>query len=197
MERWKSLLAQAKAKITTGIRTRPVAVWLLIATGLGVIAFVLDQPNAEEDQERHRPTHEGDEPLAADTFIPEGFVLVPVEILNYESLDSILGRFGVVDLFAPGPEPGSVSRQVASRVRILRAPRNPNHFAILAPLEESANLVRHGGGLIAVVQNPKALGTRFEKTPLPRRSRAKRERSRIHVETESDTSMTSLESDDE
>ena len=34
----------------------------------------------------------------ADTYIPKGHTLVPIEIANYKSLDSIIGKFGVVDL---------------------------------------------------------------------------------------------------
>src|SRR5690349_14215407 len=30
-----------------------------------------------------------------DTFIPKGFVLVPIDVQNYEALDSILGKYGL------------------------------------------------------------------------------------------------------
>src|SRR5438128_1195292 len=66
-----------------------------------------------------------------DTYIPKGFVLVPIEVANYEALDSILGRFGVVDLFQAIGHEDPQQHLVARNVRILRAPQNPSHFAIL------------------------------------------------------------------
>lgn len=100
----------------------------------------------------------------ASTFIPEGFVLVPIEVANFQSLDSILGQHGVVDLFRPSDEPNGKPIKVAEKIKILRAPLNPNHFAVLAPEEESGNLVSYQGAFTVVVQNPKEAGTRFVNT---------------------------------
>jgi hypothetical protein len=66
-----------------------------------------------------------------DTRIPKGFVLVPIEVRNYEALDSILGPFGIVDLYQGEARDGSDQRLIARDVRILRAPKNPSHFAVL------------------------------------------------------------------
>lgn len=106
----------------------------------------------------------------ADTYIPSGFVLVPIEIQNIEGLDSILGQFGVVDLFLPGHEGLSRGRLVARRLKILRAPLNPSQFAVLAPEGQAPDIVRHEGPFIVVIQNPKESGTRIVKQKV-RRSR--------------------------
>ena len=106
-----------------------------------------------------------------DTFIPAGFSLVPIEVGNYETLDSLLGPFGVVDLFAAEPGKPESSKCIAYRVKILRAPRNPSHFAVLVPMEQVQKILKYSGPFFVSVQNPKVRGTGFEKEKVKRRSR--------------------------
>ena len=120
---------------------------------------------------------------SAATLIPAGFVLVPIEVANYESLDSILGKFGTVDLFIPGDETNRKARKVASHVRMLRAPLNPGRFAVLVPENESSSLVTHGGPFVVTVQNPRFAGT-GRAFPASNDASVKR-RSRITVEVTS------------
>lgn len=95
----------------------------------------------------------------AATYIPDGFVLVPIEVANADSLDSILGKFGVVDLYVGAQdELKSRPRKLATRVKILRAPLNPSHFAVLVPDSESQKIVAVSGALTVVVQNPNKSG---------------------------------------
>jgi hypothetical protein len=106
-----------------------------------------------------------------DTLIPDGFSLLPIEVANYETLDSLLGTFGVVDLFTAPQNPDEKSRRIAYRVKILRAPRNPSHFAVLVPFEMVKNILRFPGPFMVSVQNPKSSGTGLEKEPRKTASR--------------------------
>ena len=115
-----------------------------------------------------------------DTFIPAGFVLVPIQVSNYESLDSILGHEGVVDLFLPAPGGRGPARKVAERIKILRSPNEPSHFAVLSPERDSRRLVVHEGAFFVAVQNPKRTGAAIESSFA--QDRAPRRASRIHVE---------------
>lgn len=96
---------------------------------------------------------------SVDTFIPAGFVLVPIEVQNYESLDSILGPHGIVDLYLPSQSGSGKGSRVANRVRIMRAPLNPSQFAVLVREDESNQLVRTEAPFFVVVQNSKQGGT--------------------------------------
>lgn len=145
-----------KLKLKSFYQQNPRLALILIVVFLGVISFYWDK----KEMPLQRP--EAVIPEAADTYIPEGFVLVPITVSNYESLDSILGHHGVVDLYA-STQNGEKSRRVARQVKILRAPLNPSNFAVLAPEANSAELVRHQGAFFVVVQNPKRSGTNFEK----------------------------------
>lgn len=109
------------------------------------------------------------QPADVDTLIPKGFVLVPIEVQNYEALDSILGRFGLVDLFQAAESPGQNQILVARNVRILRAPQNPTHFAVLIVEEEVPRILKGGGLFTVIVKPPAAAGTEFVKNHNPKR----------------------------
>lgn len=98
-----------------------------------------------------------------DTYIPKGFVLVPIEVQNYEALDSILGQFGVVDLFQSASPENPGQHLVARNVRILRAPQNPSHFAILVQEGEVGIVLKNTGPFTVVVRRPEKNGTEFVK----------------------------------
>lgn len=106
------------------------------------------------------PEHIRSEPIELDIMIPAGFVLLPIEVENYESLDSVLGQVGVVDLYQ-NQNGKSQRRLVASFVRILRNPHNPNQFSILVP-EKNAPTITNNFGPYFVSLRPRKAGTSFE-----------------------------------
>ncbi len=110
-------------------------------------------------------------PDGVDILIPEGQSLVPIEVTNYETLDSLLGTYGVVDLFFVDPTKPETGKKIASMVKILRAPKNPSHFAVLVPARLAQHILQYQGPFTVSVQNPKyQTGTLFEKRSL-RKSR--------------------------
>ncbi len=126
-----------------------VAVLSLIPMILAWIAF--PQPSTSENSRQGM--------VSVDTNIPKGFVLVPIEVQNYEALDSILGHFGVVDLFQGDAEKFSQQRLVARNVRILRAPQNPSHFAVLVHEEKVSQVMHRGGMFTVILKRPDETGT--------------------------------------
>lgn len=98
-----------------------------------------------------------------DTYIPKGFVLIPIDVQNYEALDSILGKFGVVDLFQSGGPGDPKQHLVARNVRMLRAPQNPAHFAILVQEAEAPGILKFGQNFTVIVRRPEQAGTEFVK----------------------------------
>ena len=114
---------------------------LLVAWG------VLSVKNKSADEES---PPEKNKTFYADTLIPKGFVLIPIDLANVEAVAGLIDQFGVVDLYS-GPENNSVL--VASRVKILRAPLNQNKYAVMVPEASSQELMKIKGPLLAVVQN--------------------------------------------
>lgn len=90
------------------------------------------------------------EPLQADTVIPEGYVLLPLQLENIENLASLIDTFGVIDLYGQQEEKIEI---LASRLKILQAPLNPNQYAVLAPHSLSRTIMRHGGPYWGTVRN--------------------------------------------
>jgi len=86
-----------------------------------------------------------------DTYIPKGFVLVPLDLSNIESLNSFIGDAGVVDLYKS--KNGEKGKKIATRVKIIRAPLNPQLFAALVPENKSSDLLNYNEAFFAVVQN--------------------------------------------
>lgn len=102
------------------------------------------------------PKKNGSVPGSVDTYIPPGYVLVPIEVTNAASLGSLLGDVGgVVDLYLPR---GRNSIKVASKLKILRAPYNPDLYAVLVKDQDSSRILGFTGPFLAVVQNPKETG---------------------------------------
>lgn len=89
---------------------------------------------------------------SADTYIPDGYVLVPIEIQNIDSLSSLIGSFAVVDLFSGIP--GSSQQKVGQKLKLLRAPLNPQQFAVLVPENQVSQLLQQPGPYWAAIQNP-------------------------------------------
>lgn len=102
-------------------------------------------------------------PLSIDTFIPEGESLVPIQVSNYESLDQVIGQYGVVDLLTTPLSPDEKSKRVAYAIKLVRSPKSPRHFSALVPAEKAPQLAGHNGEFMVVVRNPKLVGTKFVK----------------------------------
>lgn len=92
------------------------------------------------------------EKIYADTFIPKGYVLVPIELANFDSVSALIDQFGVIDLYAGAPQSAG-SIKIASRIKMLRAPLNPQLLAVLVPEKDSSSIMKRSGPFWAVVQN--------------------------------------------
>ena len=88
-----------------------------------------------------------------DTYIPKGFVLVPIELSNSPSLDGLLEYKGIVNLYTGDPVKQKAEK-VAESVKIIRSPRNPSYFAILVPEEKASFVIQRFQAFHAVIQNP-------------------------------------------
>lgn len=99
----------------------------------------------------------------ADTYIPAGFVLIPLEIVNIESIKGLIGNYGVVDLFRIS-EDKQEPRLIARHVKLIRAPLDPDHFAVLVSENETSPILTGMGPIMAVIQNPQAESTQVFKS---------------------------------
>ena len=118
-------------------------------------------------------------PSSIDTFIPEDQGLVTIQVSNYESLDQIIGQYGVVDLYAPPLIPGKKARLVMKRVKLIKTAKSPRHFNVLLPKDDVGILAGHFGEFVVSIRNPNLVGTKIVK------NKAKPTKRRIYFESES------------
>lgn len=128
---------------------------------LGALSILLTFKNRPEKN----PMVTEKNATSADTFIPRGYVLVPLELANAESLSSLVGDIGgVVDLFLANTENQKGGLKVGSKLKLLRAPLNPQQYAVLVKESDSSRLLGYAGPFIAVVQNPDEKGNHISTT---------------------------------
>lgn len=154
---------------------------LFLLSGIVALLFELKNSKAMEPQ-----ATDSQSAVSPDTYLPEGFVLIPLQIANFEALDGLLGSNGVVDLFTVNESTNGASRRVASHIKIIRAPQNPGQFAAVAAEEQADLIVKAGGPFFAVVQNPNQTGTKFEQANSRERAPVAKNRSRIFTESSND-----------
>lgn len=118
---------------------------LLISFVIFALLFFILKAKSKET-----PLESENRPLYADTLIPKGQVLVPVELANIAALAGLIDQYGIIDLYG-GAENNSLL--IASRVKILRAPLNPNQYAVMVTETLSQEIMKHKGPFWAVVQN--------------------------------------------
>ncbi len=131
--------------------------WLLMAFfGFGILALVASSNNSAQNPS------EVPQVDSVDTMIPKGYILVPLELENIEQIGSLIGNSGVVDLYTGGTETKK-RRLVASRVKVIQAPFNPQVYAALIPESEGSVIQNYLGPFRAVVQNPKQSGSSVQR----------------------------------
>ena len=123
-----------------------------------VISFIFSDRSEPKDLKIQK--------IEADTIIPKGFVLVPIDLENIDSVSGVINQFGVIDLYT-GKNSGQKSIKIASRIKILRAPLNPNQFAVLVPEFISDKIMQVSGPFWAVIQNRSTPNENFkEEVPI-------------------------------
>lgn len=95
-------------------------------------------------------TQTQDGPMRLDTFVPLGFQLIPIKIYNHEELSSLIQDFAIVDLYAQG-----TGVAAATSVRLIRAPNNPNVFAVLVEQDQAQKILSQTEDFYVSLKNPK------------------------------------------
>lgn len=141
-------------------------IWFTLALALGLISFLM-----QKRPDEHTPAQAEVSVGNLDTYIPENQSIVPIQVANYESLDQVIGQFGVVDLYTIPMSDKEKSQKIAHAVKLVRSPKSPRHFNVLLPADEAYRIAGHSGEFNVTVRNPKLVGTKIvkEKTKAKRR----------------------------
>lgn len=146
-------LTKELEKFILNLKTKHIVIGFIT---VGALAFFLDQKPSSVSAKHS-------DPASVDTYIPEGMTLIPIEIQNVDALKNILGDFGMIDLYLPSYESNRPPKKIASGIKIMRAPLNPDVFAILVREENAPQIAQHPGAFFVTVLNPKSHKTKFNK----------------------------------
>ena len=153
-----TIITKFKEKFTNPKAEFNLNAIIALAMILGLIAFLAQFRKATDNQKITESP-----PESIDIFIPEGQTLIPIQVANHESLDQIIGAYGVVDLYSTPLNPKEKSRRIAYKVKLIRSSGNSDHFSVLLPADEAHRITGYPGAFHVSVRNPKAAGTQFVK----------------------------------
>lgn len=134
------------------------ASFVILILGFAV-AFVTSRPVDEES---------APEVSSLETFIPQGHLLIPIEVANADRLEGVLGSHGIVDLYELPVERGARSKLVGRRLRLLRAPLNPQAFAVLLRENEVERFLGTQGPYLASLRSSHEESHEVAKAPKTR-----------------------------
>ena len=100
--------------------------------------------------------------------IPEGFVLMPVEISNGTDLISLIGSHGVVDLYSHPQETKRPGEQVAKALKVITSFSEKPRFMAIIPEKQVPYFFEHEGPFYAVLKNPHKQGSQIHKKKVKR-----------------------------
>lgn len=124
---------------------------------LGLISFLFSlktEAPAEQTPQKQ---------VEVDELIPEGYFLLPLELTNREALVSMIGDTSIVDLFTIHPQTLNPQKKIASRVKLIKSPKNPDQFALLLEESNTMDILKHSGPYFATIQNRKNRKSVFPK----------------------------------
>ena len=101
--------------------------------------------------------------VSLDQLVPQGFVLVPIEISNGGDLFPFVGNYAVVDLYLDSQSLGLPDKQIASRIKIFPPQIEEGLWTALIPEKEVIYLFEYVSAFYAVIQNPKKRDSKIYK----------------------------------
>ena len=106
---------------------------------------------------------ESTQELSLDQLVPKGFVLMPIEIRNAEDIRSLIGSYGVVDLYAYSEHTGLPDKKVADYIKVIPLQTETAGLTALIPEKSALDLFEYSESFYAVIQNPTNKGSKIYK----------------------------------
>lgn len=101
--------------------------------------------------------------FSLDQLVPEGFVLMPLEISNSQDILDFIGSHGVIDLYVYSNQTRLPEKKVASHLRVIPPQEKEGMFTALVPEKEAVYLLGYSEAFYAVIQNPKNRNSKIYK----------------------------------
>lgn len=140
-------------------QSKAFRLWMMSSTAAVLLMLLMSFSSSKGSEPQH--TDRSTTTLSLAEQVPDGFVLVPIEPINFETIDAIVEDHAYVDLYlASNDELSSYDasssmrkkRLIARGLPLVRAPKNPSRFAVLVKESDSNVLTRLGGPVQIVVR---------------------------------------------
>lgn len=130
-----------------------------------ILYFFINKKTTESEKKSYVAATEANTNLnSADTFIPAGYVLVPIQIDNGQNVSGFIDAFALVDLYASTSSGGNAL--IAEKIKLIRAPLNPSQFAVLATEYQAKQIMQINTAFWVVLQNRNSLRANLEKNTM-------------------------------
>lgn len=90
-----------------------------------------------------------------DELIPEGFALLPIELINKEALSALIGETAFIDIYTLQSQTMNPNKKIATRMKLIKSPKNPDQFAIIISESRTLDILKYPGPYFATIQNRK------------------------------------------
>ena len=116
---------------------------------------------------RSNPETELKNGFRIDTIIPNGYVLIPIKLLNASAISTVIGSHGVADIYSTIE--GEKSKLLFSKAKIIKSAEIDDLVFSVLVKESKAHLLSNTlSPFFAAVQNPNAKGNDSELAKNPR-----------------------------
>lgn len=120
----------------------PQGVQLISLLLVAVVTLLLFEAITSDKEPMDVPTGAQE----ATTYIPKNHTLIPLRFINQKSLSSMIENFGWIDLYSieTNHQGTQFKSRIVKKIRILRAPLDPDQFGIIVP-ESYVELILRSG----------------------------------------------------
>lgn len=97
-----------------------------------------------------------------DSLVPQGFVLIPVQIFNGKDIVGYIGSHGIVDLYSLSQNE-TPQEKVGKSLKIISPQTQDSEFVVLIPEKEVPLFFEHSPPFYAVIKNPQKQASQIHK----------------------------------
>ncbi len=128
--------------------------WVLLLLGILLILKLANTLSDKNNSQNNSLDHSNESIETTDTFIPKGYVLVPIELTNSTGINSLMGPFTLVDIYASSENGERKGKLLAQNLRMIKAPNDDGQFAVLVNENEQTLIEKLYDPIFAVIRNP-------------------------------------------
>jgi hypothetical protein len=145
---WKGIKT-AFEKLFDPSRPRWIYVCICFLLITGLFFNLLQEKKSNLATQSNAETEE-----STDTYIPDGYALVPLEIVNALTVSNLMGRYTFVDIYNSSELNSRPKKIIAQNLRMLKSPHDDSQFAVLVRESEHDLIHNLSEPVFIVIKNP-------------------------------------------